>query len=115
MTTALVLFGLAALGGLVMAIQRVRGAPHPTLPLALGHGAAAAVGLVALTFAATGAGAPSLARSALGVLLLAALGGFFLLSVHLRKRALPIPVLVVHALVAVTGVALLLVAALGAG
>jgi len=113
MTTALVLFGLAALGGLAMAIQRFRGAPHPPLPLALVHGAAAAAGLVVLILAVAGAGAPSLAKTALVVFLIAALGGFFLLSIHLRKQPLPIPVVVVHALVAVTGFVLLLVATLG--
>jgi len=110
MTTALVLFALAAVGGLIMAVQRFRGAPNPPLALALVHGAAAAAGLIALIAVVAGSGAPSLARVALVVFLVAALGGFYLFSVHLRKQALPIPIVVVHALVAVTAFVLLLVA-----
>jgi len=110
MTIALVLFALAAVGGLVMATQRFRGAERPALGLALVHGAAAAAGLIALIVAVTGGSVPSLARTALIVFLVAALGGFFLFAQHLQKRALPIPVMVIHALVAVTGFVLLLVA-----
>ena len=114
MLTALVLFGIAAVGGLTMAVQRFRGAPHPPLPLALVHGALAATGLVVLILAVTGGGAVSLAKAALVVFLIAALGGFFLISQHLTKKLLPKPVVVVHALVAVTGFILLLVAVLQA-
>jgi hypothetical protein len=109
MVTALVLFGIAAVFGLTMAVQRFRGALQPPLPLALIHGALAAAGLLALILAVTSGGAVSLAKVALVVLLIAALGGFFLISQHLSKKPLPIPVMVVHALVAVVGVVLLLV------
>ena len=110
MVVALVLFGVAALGGLVLAAQRFRGAPQPALPLALIHGAVAAAGLIALIVAVTGAaGAVTLAKVALIVFLIAALGGFFLISQHLSKKPLPIPVVVIHALVAVTGFILLLI------
>jgi hypothetical protein len=112
MVIALVLFGLAALGGLVLAGQRLRGAPQPALPLALAHGAFAAAGLVALIVTVIGGDAPSMARTALIVFLVAAVGGFFLFAQHLQKKALPIPVMVVHALVAVTGFLLLLLGAL---
>jgi hypothetical protein len=110
MVVALVLFGIAALGGLVLATQRFRGAPQPALPLALLHGAIAAAGLIALIVAVTGAaGTVNLAKAALVVFLVAALGGFFLISQHLSKKPLPIPVVVIHALVAVTGFILLLI------
>jgi len=45
-------------------------------------------------------GAPAIA---LGLLVIAALGGFGLLSFHLRGRALPSGLLVGHALLAVAG------------
>ena len=112
MVVALVLFGLAALGGLVLASQRLRGAPQPALPVALVHGAAAAAGLVALIIAVTGGEVPPIARTALIVFLVGALGGFFLFAQHMQKKPLPIPVMVVHALVAVTGFVLLLLGAL---
>ena len=109
MTIALVLFALAALGGLYMAVVRFRGAERPPTAVALVHGAAAAAGLVALIAAVVG-GAPEAAKTALVVLVIAALGGFFLFAQHMQKRALPIPVMVVHALVAVIGFIILLVA-----
>ncbi|HUM11206.1 MAG TPA: hypothetical protein VLT82_09685 [Myxococcaceae bacterium] len=114
MTIALVLFALAAVGGLYMAAVRFRGAERPPTGIALAHGAAAAAGLIALIVAVTSASGPSLARTALIVFLVAALGGFFLFAQHMQKKALPIPVMVIHAGVAVLGFILLLVAALGA-
>jgi hypothetical protein len=109
MTIALVLFALAALGGLYMAMVRFRGAERPPTAVALVHGAAAAAGLIALILAVVN-GASEAAKTALVVLVVAALGGFFLFAQHLQKRALPIPVMVVHALVAVIGFVILLVA-----
>ena len=77
MTIALVLFALAAVGGLVMAIQRFSGKPVPPLPLALVHGAAAASGLVALIVVVSN-GAVGGAKIALILFAGAALGGFYL-------------------------------------
>jgi hypothetical protein len=38
----------------------------------------------------------------------AAVGGFVLITLHLRKRALPMGLIIIHALMAVVGFALLL-------
>ena len=54
-------------------------------------------------------GAPAIA---LGLLFLAALGGFGLLSFHLRGRPLSSPLVVGHAVVAVAGFLVLLVSVL---
>lgn len=113
MTIALVLFALAAMGGLVLALQRLSGKPLPSLPLALVHGAAAASGLIALIVVVANGSAAGAAKVGLALFLVAALGGFFLFSKHLRQAALPIPVVVVHALVAVAGFVTLLISALG--
>ncbi len=112
MIVALVLFGLAAVGGLVLALQRFSGKPLPSLPLALVHGLAAGAGLVALTVFVANGGGPSAARTGLVLLLIAALGGFVLFTRHLKQVALPIPVMILHALVAVAGFVTLLVGAL---
>lgn len=112
MIVALVLFALAAVGGLVLALQRFSGKPLPSFPLALVHGAAAASGLVALVVVVVNQGGPAAARTALILLVIAALGGFFLFSRHLKKTALPIPIVVVHAIVAVAGFVTLLLGAL---
>ena len=89
MTIALVLFGIAALGGLYLASIRLRGAERPPTAIALVHGAVAAAGLVALLVAVMGASDPGLARTALAVFVVAALGGFFLFAQHAQKKALP--------------------------
>ena len=109
MTAALVLFGLAAIGGVSLAYLRIQGRPLPT-PLALAHGAIAAVGLVVLVLAALADGAPSEARVALGLFVAAALGGFVLFSFHVRKKQLPLGIVAVHGLVAVVAFAILIAA-----
>lgn len=112
MTIALVLFALAAVGGSIMAVMRFRGQPWPPFGLAIAHGLAAASGLVVLIFVVARGGMPAGGTVGLLLLLAAALGGFLLFSKHLRKQPLPIPLIVIHALVAVAGFLTLLVLAL---
>jgi hypothetical protein len=114
MITALILFGVAAIGGLLLVYLRVTSKPLP-LPLALVHGAFAATGLVLLALSVLGTGGPEQARLALGLFVLAALGGFVLFSFHLRKKQLPMSVVMVHALVAVAAFLILLGAVINAG
>jgi len=110
MTIALVLFGLAALGGLTMAAMRLRGAERPPTGLALVHGAFAAAGLIALIVFVMGSANPGAARTALLIFIIAAVGGFYLFAQHMTKKALPIPVVVIHGLVAVVAFIILLMA-----
>ncbi len=110
MQTAAIVLAFAALGGLTLAVIRLRGAPWPPTWMALGHGAVAAAGLVLLIYAAVTPGIPNLAQIALGILVLAALGGATMfVGFHLRQRPLPIPLVIGHGLIAVTGYVLLLV------
>jgi hypothetical protein len=109
MTIALVLFAIAALGGVTMAVMRFRGAERPPTGLALLHGAFAAAGLIVLIVAMLSTPNPAQARTALVLFIVAALGGFYLFAQHVQKRALPIPVILVHALIAVIGFLILLV------
>jgi hypothetical protein len=77
--------------------------------MALGHGAVAATGLGLLIYAAFDPSIPTLGQVALGVLVLAALGGATIfVGFHLRQRPLPIPLVIGHGLIAVTGFLLLL-------
>lgn len=109
MQNAAILLGLAALGGLTMAIIRLRGAPQPPTWLALVHGVVAATGLGMLIYHAATAGVPQLAQYAIGAFVLAALGGSVLFfGFHLARKALPIPLVIGHGLIAVTGFVLLL-------
>lgn len=105
--TAVVLLLLAAVGGLYMATHIFKGRMPPAF-VAVAHGALAATGLVLAIIAALAADAPTLLKYGAGILFLAALGGFFLVSFHLRKVPHPKGVVVVHALIAVVGVVCLL-------
>jgi hypothetical protein len=107
MTTPIVLFALAAAGGLFLAFLRFTGKPLPTV-IAVLHGLIAASGLVALGTAVLEGGAPQPARIALGLFVLAALGGFFLFSFQLRGKPLPKPVVVIHGAVAAVALLVLL-------
>jgi hypothetical protein len=114
MTLPLVLFALAAVGGVVMAIQRFSGKPQPAFGLAIVHGLAAAAGLITLIIAISNAGdaadgGGNSATIALVLFLIAAVGGFVLFFQHLRKNPLPIPILVIHAIVAVVAFLILLI------
>ena len=104
--TAIVLFLIAAVGGLYMATQIFNGR-KPSGGIAALHGLLAATGLGLLAWFALQGGAASLVTIGLGVLVVAALGGFYLLSCHVRGVPHPKPVVVIHALAAVCGVGVL--------
>lgn len=114
---AAVLFGLAAIGGLVMAVNRFRGESRPHGALAAGHGLLAGAGVVVYLIALLGAeDPPGLGVAALVLFVVAALGGAALVfGFHLRQRALPIWLIATHAVVAVIAYVLLLVAIVGVG
>ena len=108
--TAALLLGVAALGGIVMTIVRLRGAPRPPSSLAMVHGLLAAAALTLLLYAWYTVGLPSLAKLATLILGAAALGGTFInIQYHSKLQPLPIPLVLVHAALAVGGfVALIL-------
>ena len=107
---SILLFAIAAEAGLIMAIMHFRKATAPRPVLAVLHGGFAASGLVVLLLAVIKAGMQGAPAIALGLLVVAALGGFGLLSFHLRGRALPSGLVVGHALLAVAGFVTLLAA-----
>lgn len=110
--TAIVLFAVAAAGGLVMAGIRTFSNSNPPAWLAMLHGLLAAAGLTLLLFAAFTIGIPQYALWALILLVVAALGGLFLnLGFQEKRELLPKPVMYIHALIAVVGFILLIVAA----
>lgn len=107
---SILLFAIAAVAGLIMAIMHFRKAMPPLPVLAVLHGGFAASGLIVLLLALIKVGMHGAPAIALGLLLVAALGGFGLLSFHLRGRALPSGLVVGHALLAVAGFVTLLAA-----
>ena len=108
------LFAIAAAGGLVMAYIRLGRKVNPPAWLAMLHGILAAAGLTLLAYATFTATVPAFAQYALGLLVVAALGGAFMnLCYQWRNLPLPVGILIVHALLAVVGFALLLIVVLG--
>jgi hypothetical protein len=105
---AVLVFAIGALGGVVLATSVLRGRLAPWA-LSLLHAALGAAGLVLTALVVLGGGADVPPRTGLALLLLAvaALGGFFLASYHLRKQPGPRPVVLIHAAVAVVGFVLL--------
>ena len=110
----IVLFAIAAVGGLVMAAVRITGNRYPPAWLAMLHGLLAAAGLTLLLYAQFTNGLPRYALWALILLVIAAIGGLFLnLAFQEKRELLPKPVVYIHALIAVIGFILLIVAAFG--
>lgn len=101
---ALALFALAALVGAYMLMRVLKGV-MPPLQAAFFHGLFAAAGLVLLLYAAFFAGstAPLAVTVAAAILVIAACGGFLLLSYQLRGQTPPKMLAGVHALLAVSG------------
>ena len=106
---SVVAFGLAATIGVLLFGLRIRQKVLP-MPVALFHGFVAATGLVCLVFAVA-TGAPRLATYALLGFAAAAVGGFYLFSIHMRGRIHPVVFIVAHGGIAVGSYVLLLLAA----
>jgi glucose uptake protein GlcU len=113
MIIAAILFAIAALGGVVMALMRFSGRDYPPVALAVIHGLFAAAGLIALILIAFAPGVVSSVRLALLLFLVAAIGGFTLIYYHAKKRPLPISVVVIHGLIAVVAFVILIVGIMG--
>jgi hypothetical protein len=109
--TSTVLIALAAAGGLVMAGIRFMGDRPPPASLAMLHGFLAAAAVTLLLYAAATVGLPGMALVALALFLAAAGGGAILnLNYHWKQLPLPKWLIIVHAIAAVAGFALLLAA-----
>ncbi|HJS79395.1 MAG TPA: hypothetical protein VJ748_02130 [Vitreimonas sp.] len=102
---SIVLFALAAVIGIYMATRVFKGV-LPPVGAAVFHGLFAASGLLLLLYAAFLSGAPASQAVTIAAILLvvAALGGFFAASFHMRGKAPPKALAAIHALVAVAGV-----------
>lgn len=109
-----ILFAITAAGGLLMAGVRMSADRNPPAWLAMLHGLLAGAGLTLLLFATFTIGIPKYALWALILLVVAALGGVFMnLGFQEKGKLLPKSVMYIHALLAVVGFILLIVAAIG--
>ena len=116
MKTAFALLTITALGGVVMAIIRLGRAVNPPSWLAMLHGLLAAAALTLLIYAHFTVGLPNFANWATLLFIVAAAGGVVLnLGYHVEAKLIPAVIVVVHAVVAVIGYVLLLLAVLGKG
>ena len=110
LTYALMIFAIAAVGGLLLAASVLRGKLAPWA-LSVAHALLGASGLVMLILIVM-KGASNRVSAALGLLVVAALGGFYLASIHMRGKVAPRTVVFIHASVAVLGFLTLLTAVL---
>lgn len=93
---ALIVFAIAAIGGLVLAAHVLRDKFAPW-SLSILHALLGAVGLILLIILLLQGSAPQQAVISFVLLAIAALGGFFLASFHMRKKLPPkAVVLVIH-------------------
>jgi hypothetical protein len=109
---ALLIFAIGAVGGLVLAASVLRGRIAPWA-LSTAHAALGASGIVLLLFVVLQGAAPGRVVAALALFVVAALGGFYLASLHWRGAIAPKAIVFVHAGVAVTAFLTLLSAVLG--
>ena len=108
LVSSVILFAVAALGGLVLGVLGLRQRNLP-MPLSLLHGAVAAAGLITLILGVLQGNAGLLPTISLILFLIAALGGFVLFSFHVRRKPHPKGLIVIHALAAVSAFVLLLI------
>lgn len=109
-----ILFCLTAAGGIVLALLRAK-YDRPPHWLAMAHGLLAAFGLTLITYVAFTVGLPPLMWFGLAVLVATAGAGVYMnLAYHVRARALPVTVIVVHGFIAVMGLFLVALGSFGA-
>ena len=99
---ALVLFAIGALGGLILASSVLRG-KFASWALSLGHALLGAAGLVCLIIMVMQGSFGSRLVAALALLVVAALAGFFLASLHLRRKIPAKGLVIGHAGIALIG------------
>ena len=111
LTTAIILFAIAAVFGLVL-LTKILGSKATPKPVVYLHGLIAAIGLVLLIVYSLNPDSKSVAIS-LTLFIIAAIGGFILFGRDLTKKPGPKWLALVHALAAVTSFIILLTVAFG--
>lgn len=108
---AVLIFAVAAVGGLVLAAHVLRDKFAPWAVSIL-HAVLGAAGIVTLLLGVLQGQNSQRVVAALGLFIVAALGGFFLASFHVRRKLPPKAVVLLHAGLAVVGFLTLLSAVL---
>ena len=111
LVAAIACFAIAAIGGVVLAFLHLSRKNAP-VGIAVLHGLLAVAGVILLLVGMGQGQASRMLITALVLFLIAAVGGLVLFTMHLRSRPLPVPLLLIHALVAVAAFLTLLVGVL---
>lgn len=109
---ALILFALAALGGIGLAWMHFENDDAP-LSIAAVHGLLGAAGLVTLLWTLFQSGGDGLLWGSAVLFVLTALGGFLLIANHLREESLSSSLIFAHGGAAVVAFVLLLIVYFG--
>lgn len=112
LTYAILIFAIGAAGGLFLASKVLTGKLAPW-PLSILHALLGATGIILLIAIWLGGQGTDRLAAALALFIIAALGGFFLASFHMRGKIAPKAFVIVHGSVAVLGFLALLSIALG--
>ncbi|MCC6916325.1 hypothetical protein [Nitrosomonas sp.] len=102
LNTSILIFAIAAVGGVFLASKVLTGKLAPWA-VSIVHALLGAAGLVTLILTVMQDSGNSRLTAALGLLVVAALGGFYLASVHAKGNVAPKGVVIIHAGVAVAG------------
>lgn len=108
LAAAIFLFIIAAIFGLTILASILRDKPTPKLSV-LAHGTFAIIALLILIAAVASNHGSTLLLVSVGLFILAALGGFTLLSFDIRSKPIPKVVAIIHPLVAVSALVLLVI------
>jgi hypothetical protein len=104
----IVLFAIAATGGIILAALHFGKKPLP-MWLALLHGLVAVCGVLVLVVALMKLAAPTLLGVGLALFAIAAIGGLTLfIGFYIPKKRLSSPIVILHALFAVAGFVMIL-------
>lgn len=101
-STAIIILAITAVGGVLLAAKVLSGKQAPWF-LSIIHALLGATGLILLSMAAIDSDWPGRLSASLALLVIAALGGFYLASFHLRGNVSPKGIVLIHAGVAVAG------------
>ncbi|PTQ81547.1 hypothetical protein [Nitrosomonas ureae] len=102
LTYLIIVLAIAAVGGVVLAMKIFSGQLAPW-SLSIVHALLGATGLVMLILLVLEGSGDGRLTVALGLLVVAALGGFYLASIHVKGSVAPKNVVLIHAGVAVAG------------
>lgn len=102
LTFLILVLAIAAVGGIFLA-SKVFAGQLAAWPLSIVHALLGATGLIMLIMVILEGSGNGRLTAALGLLVVAALGGFYLASIHAKGNVAPKNIVIIHAGVAVAG------------